>query len=178
MFITPGSRQQRRRASAAASKLITATPGAPDVIVEQQHTSGTGGGTATSGSFQTRTLNTLVRNVGTLASIASNQITLPAGTYYFKWSGQAWVCGVHQTRLQNVTDALTVGVGRSRGDVSIGASFTWVTDSEGSGVATIAGAKAYELQHRVATTRATDGFGAACSFGTEVYGRVEIWKIA
>jgi hypothetical protein len=53
---------------------------APDVIVEEQLASGTNGGAGTAGAYATRPLNTLVRNHGTLASLASNQVTLPAGT--------------------------------------------------------------------------------------------------
>lgn len=51
---------------------------APDVIIEDQKTSGTNGGTATSGARETRTLNTLVYNAGSLASLASNDFTLPS----------------------------------------------------------------------------------------------------
>lgn len=151
---------------------------APDVIVEDQKSSGTAGGTATSGSFQTRTLNTLVRNNGTLASLSSNQVTLPAGTYEFRWAAPAMYVNAHQTRLRNVTDNTDVGLGMSIGDTSAGASFTFVTVSTGSGVTTIASSKAFELQHRVASTRATDGFGPPASFGVEVYSHLEIFKVA
>jgi len=50
--------------------------------------------------------------------------------------------------------------------------------SFGSTVVTIAGSKAFEIRHRCSDTFATNGFGIAASFGTEVYTRVEITKIA
>jgi hypothetical protein len=150
---------------------------APDVIVEDQKAQNTAGGTATSGSWQTRTLNTLVRNHGTLATLGSNQITLPAGTYVFRWTAPAQYCGGNQTRLRNVSDSTNVGLGTSEVNPS-GASFQYNTHSTGVGVVTIASSKVFELQHQVITTRATDGYGLAANIGTEVYSRVEITKVA
>lgn len=150
---------------------------APDVIIEDQKASGTNGGTATSGSFQTRTLNTLVRNNGTLASLSTNQFTLPAGTYAMRAGAVAFRCAFHQTRLRNVTDSTDVGLGLNQYSAT-GLADSFTQSSEVAGVVTIAASKTFELQHRVSTTRATDGFGVACSFGTEVYARVEITKVA
>jgi hypothetical protein len=49
-------------------------------VFEEQQTSGTNGGTGSNG-FNTRLLNTTVANTITGASLGSNQVTLPAGTY-------------------------------------------------------------------------------------------------
>jgi hypothetical protein len=44
---------------------------------------------------------------------------------------------------------------------------------------TIAGAKDFQLQHRGANTRNTDGFGIAANFDeVEVYAEVILWKVA
>jgi hypothetical protein len=150
---------------------------APDVIIEDQKSQNTAGGTATSGSWATRTLNTLVRNNGTLASLSSNQFTLPAGSYYISWSAPAYYCNYHQTRLQNITDTTTAGVGTSAHSGNAVAD-TATTRSCGAAVVTLAASKAFEIQHQVTVTRATDGFGVAANFTTEVYGRVEITKVA
>jgi hypothetical protein len=150
---------------------------APDVIVEDQKSSGTAGGTFTSGADQVRVLNTLVRNHGTLASLATNQITLPAGTFYITWSAPAIVVSGHQAFLYNVTDATEVKRGSTE-FANAGSGAVASTHSRGSAVVTIAGAKAFEIRHRCTTTRATDGYGVAASFGTEVYTRVEITKVA
>jgi hypothetical protein len=103
-----------RAVTAAGLTAFTQTWGhAPNVIIEDQKAQNTSGGTATSGSWETRTLNTLVRNNGSLASLSSNQFTLPAGTFYISWSVPGYACGRHQTRLQNITDASTAIVGTS-----------------------------------------------------------------
>lgn len=151
---------------------------APDVIVEDQKTSGTAGGTATSGSFVTRTLNTLVRNANSLAALASNQVTLLAGTYYCQWSAPAFRADNHQSRLRNITDSTTAGTGTSESAGIPSAGSAPTTRSFGSCIVTIASSKAFELQHQVTTTRSTDGFGAASAFSTEVYSRLEITRLS
>jgi hypothetical protein len=149
---------------------------APDVIIEDQKAQNTQGGTATSGSWFTRVLNTLVRNHGTLASLASNEFTLPAGTYYISWSVPGQFVVLFQSRLQNMTDGSTAGVGTS--ELAQGGAFSIVSRSVGSAVVTIATAKAFAVQMQVSATRATDGLGVAANFTTEVYTRVEITKVA
>lgn len=151
---------------------IGASVGYPDVIVEEQTSSASVG--ATSGSFVTRGLSTLVRNNGTIAALASNQVTLGAGTYFFKWFAPGKGVNQHQTRLQNITDATTAGLGTSAFSPSASNAYS---ASEGSCVVTIAASKAFAVQHRVTTTNATDGFGTTAGFGTDVYSRLEITKL-
>jgi hypothetical protein len=149
---------------------------APDVIIEDQKSPNTPGGTATAGSWFTRTLNTLVRNNGTLASLATNQVTLPAGTYYMTWISPAYAVLRFQTRLQNITDTTTAGTGMGAFSNSTGQA---VTTSSGSAVVTIAGSKAFEVQMQVAGTQATNGCGIETNFAAaEVYTRLEITKVA
>jgi hypothetical protein len=150
---------------------------APDVILEDQKAQNTAGGTATSGSWVTRTLNTAVRNHGSLAALASNEFTLPAGTYYISWSAPAFFCNAVQSRLQNVTDTSTVGIGTSEFSFN-GLANGWPVRSFGSAVVTLAASKALAVQMQVGTTRATDGYGREANFGTEVFTRVEITKVA
>lgn len=150
---------------------------APDVIIEDQKAQNTAGGTATSGSWETRTLNTLVRNSGTLASLATNQFTLPAGSYYIQWSAPAFNVDTFQTRLQNITDTVTAGVGTLE-VASTAAPSVAAGHSFGSAVVTIAAAKAFAVQMQVQTTQATTGQGIGGSFGTVVFTRVEISKVA
>jgi len=91
--------------------IVPQAAGGPSVIVRDQKTSGTDGGTFTSGADRTRDLTTLVLNVGSIASLGSNQITLPAGTYYFEWDTQAKACDSHVSLIYNVTDSAEVGRG-------------------------------------------------------------------
>jgi hypothetical protein len=165
------------KGSAQNPQWVSASP-APNVIIQDQKLSGTDGGTFQSGANRTRTLTTLVRNAGSLASLSSNRFTLPAGTYYIEWSAPAYFVGAHQSLLYNVTDAAEVARGTS-GFTTPGDNPDRPNNIESSGeaVVTIAASKTFEIQHRCATTRNTDGFGNACGFGTEIYTRVKIWLV-
>lgn len=144
------------------------------VIIEDQKAQNTAGGTATSGSFQKRDLNTEVTDLAGLASIASSVVTLQPGTYYARWSAPA-ANGVltHQTRLRNTADGINY-MGTSE---RAAAAIQNQTVSTGSAFFTITAAKTFELQHQVNTTVATTGFGFAANFGTEVYSRLEFIRL-
>jgi len=143
--------------------------------VRDEKASGTAGGTATSGSFQTRVLNTSKVNTIAGAALASNQITLPAGTYYVEASAPAVVCDSHQARLYNVTDSAELVLGTSEFSVN---TDSVQTKSTVTGQFTLTATKVVELQHRVQTTRATNGFGVSHTFGVNVYADVRIWRTA
>jgi hypothetical protein len=149
---------------------------APDVIIEDQKAAGTAGGGLTSGA-NTRTLNTLVRNVNTIASLASNNFSLGAGTYYITWSAPAWQVNQHQTLLRNVSDTANTAIGTS--EYAPSATDSTQSRSTGGAVVTIATSKTFAIFHSVLTTKATNGAGLAANHGsTEVYCRVEITKLA
>lgn len=170
---TSGQLLQTKGAGAAPQWVSAST--APNVIVEDQKPQGTSGGTFSSGSDRTRTLNTLVRNAGSLASLSSNRFTLPAGTYYISWSAPAFIVDGHQSLLYNVTDATTVARGTS--EFSNNASSIATTRSQGSAVVTIASSKAFEIRHACQVTATSDGFGRAADVGTEIYTTVSIWLV-
>lgn len=143
--------------------------------VRDEKAQNTQGGTFTSGAWRTRDLNTSKVNTITGASLGSNQITLPAGTYFIEASAPALLVDAHQAKLYNVTDTADVIIGTSE--------YSGTADSVGGrshviGQFTLSAAKTLELQHRCATTRATNGFGAAGNFTTEVYSEVKIWRTA
>jgi hypothetical protein len=170
---TSGQLLQTKGAGAAPQWVSAST--APNVIIQDQKISGLDGGTFNSGADRTRTLNTLVRNASSLASLSSNQFTLPAGTYYIEWTTPALQVNGHQSFLYNATDASTVARSQTAYANSDG---SWgVTDAMGCAVVTIASSKAFEIRHRCATSRATYGFGRAADFGTEVYTSVKIWLV-
>jgi len=134
----------------------------------------TDGGGFTSGSWQTRTLNTEDTDTGSLAALSSNQITLSAGTYECRISCPAIDVDRHQTRLRNTTGGTTLLTGTSEFSISGGASD--VTRSFIVGRFTVAGSQALEVQHQGGTTQASNGFGEASNFGSEVYTIAEFWK--
>ena len=149
-----------------------------DVIhLQEQQSSGTNGGNFTSGAWRTRVLNTEVADVGGHCSLSSNQFTLDAGTYVIKATAPAFLVNQHQLKLYNISDSADVLLGVNEyayGNATYGNAVAAHLD----GVFTIASSKTFELQHRCATTRNTDGFGIPTSWGTEVYADVLLLKIS
>jgi hypothetical protein len=145
-------------------------------LLQDQKSSGVDGGTATSGSYQTRTLNTEVFDSAGIVALAANQFTLQAGTYYIDARAPAFAVNRHKAKLRNITAGSDTAFGsETRADsVSNGESDSWVRAR-----VTLAGATVFELQHRVETTNADDGYGIGSAFGDiTVYSQVMIWREA
>ena len=157
----------------AAWQAVSAT--SQVAIFNETQASGTNGGTATSGSFVKRTLNTTIVNEITGCSIASSVITLPAGTYVVQGFGTAFgtSIGVMKTRLQNTTDATTTQQGTNAFTTS---DVTIVSEFNARFV--ITASKNFELQTRVGGTQATNGYGPSVGYGDEVYSQIIITKVA
>lgn len=147
---------------------------APDIILEDQKTSGTAGGSFLNGADQRRTLNAEVRDVNNICTLSSSRFTLPAGTYYIEWAAPAYNVGSHQSFLHNFTTSTEVKRGRSS---YCGSN---MTESAGSTVVTITGDTTFQILHRCENSNITNGygFGVPSSFGTEVYTTVKIWAVA
>lgn len=144
-------------------------------IIDEKAASTTGG-TFTSGAWRTRVLNTESSDGGGHAALASDQITLAAGTYICKITCPAHKVSQHKAKLYNTTGGANILVGTSEvNDNADGVA----TRSIISGRFTIAAAQALEVQHRCVTTAATTGFGVASNFSeVEVYTVAEFWKVA
>lgn len=148
------------------------------LLVRHELAAGTNGGTFTSGAWQTRPLNTTVVNTISGASLAVNQITLPAGTYLVRTAATGALVDAHKSRLQNITDTVSyIGLVADARAASPGSE----TQATGTYQFTITAAKVFELQHYCQTTRASDGFGqglgAATGGVTEVFAEVYVQKI-
>lgn len=144
---------------------------------QDQETSGTAGGGFTSGAWQTRTLNTEVYdNIG--LSLSSNELSLVAGDYFIWATAPGYRVGGHQVRIYNVTDASAILTGTTEFAIDSGALTAHQTSSMVRGHFTLAATKSVRLEHRCTTTKNTDGFGVAHSFGTEVYADLMIWKLS
>lgn len=145
--------------------------------VQDQKASGTGGGSFANAADRTRDLNTVVTNEITGASLATNQITLPAGTYWIEASAPGLAVDVHRVKLHNVTDATDalLGLNACTGN---GAALL-ENRSFLCGRFTIAVQKAFELRHRCQTTNAaSNGRGNPSNWGeTEYYAEVKVWKV-
>jgi hypothetical protein len=143
--------------------------------VRDEKSAGTAGGTSTSSTAHTRTLNTVVTNTITGASLASNKPTLPAGTYEIEFSSPCYNGGVHRARLYNTTDAANVLIGSGEYTVAL-----LQTYSNGKGIVTISGTKDFELRHYIAAGQATSGLGVPLNIESivEIYASVFIRRIA
>lgn len=173
-----GSSGQVLTVSGGNPAWAAASGGSGDYIhIREEQTAGTNGGTFTNGSWQTRVLNTEVSDAGGHATLASNQITLAAGTYIIRAWAYAGAVGHHQARFQNVTDGTTAVLGLS-------CQSTAAANSGNLAVVVgrfiIASSKTFEMQHQCQTALSSVGFGVASNFSgtTEVYTTIELTKVA
>lgn len=161
---------------AADGSALTNLPIAPHVIVEDRKSAGTDGQAlgSTSGTWYKRDLTTLVRNtIG--ATLASSQVTLPAGTYYITWRAPAYKTREHKTRLYNASTSATVAYGSaeySHTDMAVS------TNSIGGAVVTLSATQALQIDHYAYAVTLYGPLGKATGSGTEVYTHIEIWKVA
>lgn len=144
--------------------------------VRDEKSSGTEGGTFTSGAWQTRTLNTVKTNEISGASLAANQITLPAGVYYYEIAAPAHRVDHHKAKLYNITDAVDIQLGTEK--LAYTAGQTTIA-SIVTGKISLSKTTVLEVQHRCQTTQATEGFGSASATVPEiaVFTEAKFWKI-
>jgi len=148
---------------------------APLLHVEDRKTAGTSGGTFTSGSWYTRALNTVVTNGISGASLSSNQIILPAGTYEIEVFAPACHVQRHQCKLRNLTNSSDVLYGSSEFSNS---DYDTNSKSHILGRFSIAGTKTFEIWHMCSLSYGTRGRGVEVNFGTiEIYTQVWIKKV-
>ena len=152
--------------------------GIPQLLhVRDEKASGTDGGASATATWNQRDLNTVMTNEISGASLASDQIILPAGTYEITATAPAFLVSRHKLRLRNITDTSTELVGQS--------TYAVVTSSLVSNVAhifgrfTLAGTKTLELQHYTELEKVANGLGVSTAASvTEVYADVQIRKVA
>lgn len=104
-----GTALQQLRVNAGATALEYFTPSGTSgdiIVLEYRVASGTVGGSSANLSWVTRPINTEVADTGNLASIASNQITLAAGTYriWVTTDGGRYL-NAARLRLYNITNS-------------------------------------------------------------------------
>jgi len=141
-------------------------------LVRDEKTANTAGGTFTSGARRTRALNTEAVDTANRVTVASNQMTVEAGTYRWRIRAPAFQCGRHKAWLRNVTDSADLLVGSSA--YSNPGATPDVTDSWIIGRTVLAATKVLEVQHQCETTSATFGLGVEANLtSVEVYTEVE-----
>lgn len=161
-------------ASTARSNLgFNATP-IQYIEIRDEKASGTNGGQFSTGSYQTRDLNTEAVDTGNNASISSNQLTLDAGTYQIQAWSTAHEVGSHKLKLRNISDAADTLIGMTCQSPSTSGNDRAVL----AGRFSILNSKTFELQHRIETSAGTDiDGGEAAAFGdAETYTVMQLWK--
>ena len=149
----------------------------PFLHIQDQKPQGTHGGTFTAGTWRTRDLNTVLTNTITGASLAANQITLPAGKYYAEGFATAYHVRQHVAILSAVSgDAKTLLTSNS-GFIQTFTHPTQVTvHALFSGCFDLSEESNIEIRHQCDTTH-SNGLGVASNFTTEVYSDIRIWRV-
>jgi hypothetical protein len=133
----------------------------------------TQGGDGTNGAYATRVLNTEVFDPDNIVTLAANQFTLGAGTYFITGRAPAVFTDHARVRIRNITDGATTGLGETdfSGSAGSGANANCTVSTR----TTIAGAKVFELQMWIQTLGGFNiGFGTPANTGeVEVY--AEVW---
>ena len=143
---------------------------------QQQEPSGTSGGSSVVG-VNVRVLNTVLTNTISGASLSSNQITLPAGTYYVRGSAPAYGAGAHKASLYNVTSSSYALTGESA--FCEPSSYITQTSSSFDGLLTITSTTVFQINHQINNAVSGDGLGVSTgqSGVVEVYSDIEIWQL-
>lgn len=146
-------------------------------LARDEKAQGTNGGSSAAG-VQTRTLNTQVANTISGASLAANQITLPAGTYRVNAHTPANGPNLVQAWLWNVTDSTATIKGTSENGTLGGGADSASVRSFVNGRFTITSSKVFELRLYTDSVIANTGLGATDSQTTEVYSVFELIKVS
>jgi len=138
----------------------TLGPGSQVLLVHDEKTQGTDGGSTSTGSWQTHDLNLVELNTISGASLATNQLTLPAGDYIASCHMAFFRTGEHiQCRIRDVDTPATLllsvdistdnstGIGGSQEQCPMVGSFT------------LSQARTVEFQYQVSVANAGDGLG-------------------
>ena len=148
----------------------------PFIHVREEQAAGVAGGTSSSSGLHDRVLNTVVSNTITGASLASSQVTLPAGTYDFISSAPSGQSAGNRLFLFNVTDSVNILQGENSTNGS-GANNSVPAICQGR--FTLTSTKVVKLRHYISNGIAT--FGLGYSIGVtgvpEVYSSLQIWKV-
>lgn len=150
----------------------TAT-GFPYIKVSNTQTQNTSGGSTTSGSWQTATINTKDNDTSSIGTLSANVLTLPAGTYQVAASMPIYNPQDRaQIRLFNSTASAVLING------SVIEGLTNQSNCYLMGEFTLGVQSNVVIQYQVTTSQATSGQGVLGNFGTEVYLIGEFLKVA
>jgi len=146
-------------------------------IFQDVKTTGTFGGTATGDStWRKRTLNTTVVNGGSEVTLATDQLTLAAGSYHIRVKSSFYKTQGTRIRLQNITDTSTLAHSINSwasdlNDVAINADIEMYVN--------LGASKVYEVQYACDRTQSNDGLGipSGISGVSEIYTNIVLTKL-
>lgn len=152
------------------------------IIIGDQKSAGTGGGTFSSGAWRTRDLNTIIADpqgfIGAgIVTLAANRVSLSAGSWLVEASAPALGVDGHKLRLYNVTAAAAVAYGSTENTTASGTGDQVQTRSALSTVLTLAAAAQFEVQHVCIGTMASIGFGIASDYGLGANNGLETYAL-
>lgn len=153
------------------------------VNLQHQEASGTAGGTATAGSWETRPINTIAEDTGNLsdetlenpvAIDANGAFTLPAGLWQFDITVPFHACNAGRARLYNVDDGDVATY--LDGTTEIYGTSIYASSANGGSANSVMRGRLQltaptklRVEGQVGTSQATIGMGYPASLGTEVY---------
>lgn len=169
--ITDKVMSPKRTAEAITAQVTPFSLSGRTYYVEDQKPLGTGSGGSTGGTYHKRDLNTEVIADISGASLASNVVTLPAGTYIIHASAPAFRGDSHKLTLKNDTAVTTVAYGTS----------AYAARTDGAGLPerggsastltcllTLAVSSNLSLQHWIETSHSGNGLGYSTGIGGSV----------
>lgn len=149
-----------------------------DAYVHVQDRKSGSGGTFTSGAWRPRDINTLVADTAGIASIDSNYIILPAGTWLCAISCPAFDVDLHKARLWDYSASAVVLEGTS--EYCNPSSGQDQSRSIINGMFTLTEESNLLIQHRCYTTSSgAYGFGNSTTFGDyQIYTDAQFWRLS
>lgn len=148
------------------------------LVVRDEKTQGTAGDAVGSVStWVARTLNTTAANTIPGASLASNLVSLKAGTYYVSGSDMGYRTNSHKARLYNVTASAVLLQGTAEN--ANAPDYPAATRSLIGGQFTLAADSQIRLEHYAANSSGgTFGVAVGGTSGTEVYAELTFRKVS
>ncbi len=143
------------------------------LIVQEQKTAGTAGGTASAGTSNTRQVGTTIINniAGAVVDGAPNfKIQLPAGTYQIEAWGSAYSVGAHRIKI-DTTGGTILGSSEVAGNGQ-------ASKSHACGRVTVTTGNV-DFWHLVQNSIPVNGLGFPSSLGgaAEIYAQIKITKV-
>ena len=163
------------------AEILATAPKSEYIRFEFRLSSSSNGGVMSAGVWNTRTINLLAQDDTGQASLATNQMTLPAGTYDCRAAAVHNDCGFALIRLQDVSNAATLiqGImGAPTIDPTGENELAWAM-----GRFVLTAPTTLEVQHRIqaqpAEADVAQGEPRATSIGAgdNVYLTAEFWRV-